>query len=289
RHMPHPASTREAPGRPLVKADRRDYMALILVLPALGVLMVLYVYPLVSSILMSFVSDSGWGLSNYRKAFSLYWIDVLYTVGIALLSLVIVFVIAVAIAGYLRFNRWPFLNFLYRLPLFIPFLIVGHSMRVFLAPHGIMNLILSRITGIPELPGLAFRWEGLVVSYVWKQFPLATLLILGAFQSVNDSYIEAALNLGSSRLRVIWNILLPISAPTVMVAMVLTFVSTIGCLSIPLLVGAAKPVMLPVDMSFRVTYFNDWGVANALGVISYAIVIAMAYYYLTHMVREEGS
>ena len=84
------------------------------------------------------------------------------------------------------------------------------------------------------------------------------------------------------------SILLPISSPTVMVAMVLTFVSTIGCLSIPLLVGAAKPVMLPVDMSFRVTYFNDWGVANALGVISYLIVVALAYYYLTHMTREEG-
>jgi len=123
---------------------------------------------------------------------------------------------------------------------------------------------------------------------VWKQFPLATLLILGAFESISDSMIEAAQNLGCSRTRAILSILLPISSPTVMVAMVLTFVSTIGCLSIPLLVGAAKPVMLPVDMSFRVTYFNDWGVANALGVISYLIVVALAYYYLTHMTREEG-
>jgi len=112
--------------------------------------------------------------------------------------------------------------------------------------------------------------------------------MLGAFESISDSMIEAAQNLGCSRTRAILSILLPISSPTVMVAMVLTFVSTIGCLSIPLLVGAAKPVMLPVDMSFRVTYFNDWGVANALGVISYLIVVALAYYYLTHMTREEG-
>ncbi|MGE5572262.1 MAG: ABC transporter permease [Bacteroidota bacterium] len=276
----------------LARAGRRprpDFRAILLVLPALALLAALYVYPLVSSVFLSFVSDAGVGLANYRKALSLYWVDILYTVGIASLSLVAVFIVAVAVAGYLRFNRWPFLNFLYRVPLFIPFLIVGHSMRVFLAPHGIMNLILSELTGIPELPGLAFRWEGLVISYVWKQFPLAALLILGAFQGIEDSYIEAALNLGSSRLRVIWQILLPISAPTVMVAMVLTFVSTIGCLSIPLLVGAAKPVMLPVDMSFRVTYFNDWGVANALGVISYLIVMILAYYYLTHMMREEGA
>ena len=269
------------------RASQSYLNGILLVLPALIVLCVLYIYPRVSSIIMSFVSDQGVGLHNYRKAIDLYWVDILYTVGITLISLAIVFVISVAIAGYLRFNRWPLLNFLYRLPLFIPFLIAGHSMRVFLAPHGILNILLTRITGIPELPGLAFNWVGLVVSFVWKQFPLATLLILGAFQSVHDSYIEAALNLGCSKFRAIWQIVLPIARPTVLVAMVLTFVSTIGCLTIPLLIGPSKPVMLPVDMSFRVTYFGDWGVANALGVISYLLVIVLSFYYLRYMVKKE--
>ena len=156
-----------------------------------------------------------------------------------------------------------------------------------MAPHGILNIILSRITGIPELPGLAFSWFGLVLSFVWKQFPLATLLILGAFQSVEDSFIEASLNLGSNKIRAIWEIILPICRPTVLVAMVLTFVSTIGCLTIPLLIGPSKPVMLPIDMSFRITYMNDWGVANALGVISYLIVIVLSFYYLSYMVKKE--
>jgi len=127
----------------------------------------------------------------------------------------------------------------------------------------------------------------LVLSFVWKQFPLATLLILGGFQSVEDSYIEAALNLGSNKLRAIWEIILPICRPTVLVAMVLTFVSTIGCLTIPLLIGPSKPVMLPIDMSFRINYFGDWGVANALGVISYLIVVGLSFYYLRYMLKKE--
>ncbi len=273
--------------RPRSKAGEYDLGGLLLILPALIILAVLYVYPLVLSIIMSFVSEQGVGLHNYRKAIDLYWVDMLFTVGITIISLAIVFVVSVSIAGYLRFSRWPFLNFVYRLPLFIPFLIAGHSMRVFLAPHGILNIILTRITGIPELPGLAFGWLGLVISFVWKQFPLATLLILGAFQAVHDSYIEAALNLGSNKFRAIWQIVLPIARPTVLVAMVLTFVSTIGCLTIPLLIGPSKPVMLPVDMSFRITYFNDWGVANALGVISYLLVIGLSFYYLRYMVKKE--
>ena len=82
---------------------------------------------------------------------------------------------------------------------------------------------------------------------------LATLLILGAFQSVEDSYIEASLNLGGNKVRAVWEILLPICRPTVLVAMVLTFVSTIGCLTIPLLIGPSKPVMLPIDMALELT------------------------------------
>src|SRR5690606_18938354 len=125
---------------------------------------------------------------------------------------------------------------LYRIPLFIPFLIVGHAMRVFLAPHGTMNLLLARVLGVEELPGLAFHWTGLVLSYVWKQFPFATLLTLGAFKSINDSYIEAAQNLGAGRVRVVFQVLLPMARPTVLVALVLTYVTTMGSLTIPLLV-----------------------------------------------------
>jgi putative spermidine/putrescine transport system permease protein len=266
---------------------RSGWVGSLLIAPALGLLMVLYLYPLISSFGMSFISKAGIGFENYQKAFSLYSVDILYTIAITIVSLVIIFLLSVTLAGFLRFHNWPFLNFLYRLPLFIPFLIVGHSMRVFLAPHGIMNLILTKITGIPELPGLAFGWGGLVISFVWKQFPLATLLILGAFQSINSSIMESALNLGTPRFKVIKDILLPVAKPTVLVAMILTFVSTMGCLTIPLLIGPSKPMMLPADMSFRVTYFNDWGVANALGVISYLFVMFFAFYYLKYMIKGD--
>jgi putative spermidine/putrescine transport system permease protein len=283
---------RAALKRPSIRVSdgqREAVSGLVLVLPALLVLCVLYIYPLCASIAGSFVSNEGIGLHNFAKAFTLYGTDILFTIGITIITLVLVFVVAVLTASFLRFRNWPFLNFVYRLPLFIPYLIAGHTMRVFLAPHGILNILISRVTGLSDLPGLAFSWIGLVITFVWKQFPLATLLILGAFQSVEDSYIEASLNLGGNKVRAVWEILLPICRPTVLVAMVLTFVSTIGCLTIPLLIGPSKPVMLPIDMAFRINYMGDWGVANALGVISYLIVIALSMYYLSYTVKKEDA
>ena len=99
--------------RPARRNDQSSVSGFLLVLPALLVLGILYIYPLFSSIAMSFVSKEGVGLHNFKKAFALYRIDVLYTIGITIITLFIVFVVAVTIAGYLRFNRWPFLNFAY--------------------------------------------------------------------------------------------------------------------------------------------------------------------------------
>lgn len=268
--------------------NKNNLFGFLLILPALTVLGVLYIYPLLRAFYTSFLWKGQLSLNNYTKAFDLYKRDIIYTLGITAVTVIFVFVISIAIASYLRFKNWKFLNYMYRLPLFIPFLIVGHAMRVFLARHGVMNMIISKITGIQELPGLASQWLGLALSFVWVLTPFAILIILGAFQALDDSYIEAALNLGSSKLKVIIDIIIPLARPSIIVALVLTFVRAISSLTIPLMVGPAKPTMLPVDMMFRVNYYNDWGVANALGVISYAVVIGLSLYYLRYMITERG-
>lgn len=268
--------------------NKNNLLGFLLILPALTVLGVLYIYPLIRAIYTSFLWKGQLSLDNYTKAFDLYKRDIIYTLGITAVTVIFVFVISIVIASYLRFKNWKFLNYMYRLPLFIPFLIVGHAMRVFLARHGVMNMIISKITGIQELPGLASQWVGLALSFVWVLSPFAILIILGAFQALDDSYIEAALNLGSSKIKVIIDIIIPLARPSIIVALVLTFVRAISSLTIPLMVGPAKPTMLPVDMMFRVNYYNDWGVANALGVVSYAVVIGLSLYYLRFMITERG-
>ena len=267
----------------------KSTVGFLLILPALTILAVLYMHPLVRSMAMSFATDEEiFTFANYEKVFDLYLKDILYTLFITAITVGITFVISIIISSYLRFKEWKFLDYMYRLPLFIPFLIVGHAMRIFLAPHGTLNSLLTRLLGMKELPGLSGSWVGLVITFVWVMTPFSTLIILGAFRALDDSYIEAAINLGSSKWKVIRDIMIPLTRPSIMVALVLTFVRTISSLTIPLMVGPNKPNMITVDMMFRVNYFRDWGVANALGVISYLIVLGLAVYYLKFMMAERG-
>ena len=82
--------------------------------------------------------------------------------------------------------------------------------------------------------------------------------------------------------------MLPQVAQTLLVALVLSFVTMLSVLSVPMMVAGSEPTMLTVDMAFRINAYGDYGVANALGVISYLITAGAAWLYLRHSLREGG-
>ena len=53
-----------------------------------------------------------------------------------------------------------------------------------------------------------------------------------------------------------------------MVGLVLSFVTMMSVLSVPLMINAQSPTMITVDMAFRINAYGDYGVANALGLVS---------------------
>ena len=181
------------------------------------------------------------------------------------------------------------LGFLYRLPLFIPFIVVAQMMRTFLAKNGLMNNALVAADLVTPLETLSWLgWKGIVITFVWKQLAFATLLICGAMAALESSQILAARNLGASRPRILFDIMLPQVLPTIGVALVLSTVTMMSVLSVPLMIGVGTPTMLTVDMAFRVNSYGDYAVANALGVVSLAICGALSWFYLRHSLQQKG-
>ncbi|MCH8187519.1 MAG: sugar ABC transporter permease, partial [Proteobacteria bacterium] len=120
------------------------FLSLALVTPALLTIGALFLYPLGFSVISAFsVEDSGFGIANFTKAFDFYSNDILFTVIIVGISTVLIGAFAIAIGGYLTMGESPLavsiLKWLYRWPLFIPFIVAGQMMRTFLAKNGLMN------------------------------------------------------------------------------------------------------------------------------------------------------
>ncbi len=263
------------------RSDR--LLSLALAAPPLAIIVWLFFIPFLSSAHLSFLREGEWSLRNYYLVWRLYKYDVLYTLWISLVSLLLVIGIAVLLCGYLRIVGHRPVEFLFKIPLFVPFVVVGHGMRVLLAPRGTLNSALAQfgVVDLADPPSIAFSGAGIVVSLVWKNLALAVLLVLGAYRAVDESFLEAARNVGASPFRQIKDILVPMAAPSLVVASAFMFTSMLASFSIPLMIGAGEPPqMLMVDVFYRINYQNDLGTANALGMVSYLLAMGVAGYYL---------
>ncbi len=264
-----------------------------LLFPAVGLMLALYAYPFASSIYRSFLikGQGALTLANYVKVRELYLRDVLFTLEIALLSTAIAGVLSISLAAYLRLVKGRLASLIgavYRLPIFIPFVVVAQMMTTFLAPHGLLNISLAQV-GLVNLdaPLDLLNWKGLTFGFVWKQAPFMTLIVLSGFEMIESTYIEAARSFGARVPQVILRILIPMSRASISVALILAFTSTVGTFTLPyMLIGGKTPTTLTVDIAHRVTYFGDYGVANALGTVAYVMVLFTAIYYLRYTVRR---
>src|SRR5438552_1362939 len=261
-------------------------LGLLLVAPALLLVAALFVYPLVLSVASALADPAGGvGVANFAKAFELYSGDILYTLFIVAVSAALTALIAIAIAGDLTMGETPWLvtalAWLYRWPLFIPFIVAAQCMRTFLAKNGVLNnaLDLLGLVDVSNLSGL-LDWRGIIVTFVWKETPFVALLVSGAMAALDRASIEAARNLGAGSLRILVEILLPQIAGVMTVALVLAFVTMLSVLSVPIMISGGAPTMITVDMAFRVNSYSDYGVANALGLVSYAMAGLAAWVYV---------
>ena len=266
-----------------------------LVAPALLTVGLLFIYPLGFSAVSAFTGENGdWTIANFIKAYAFYSNDIQFTVVIVTLSTVCIGVLAIGIGGYLTLGENPravlILKWLYRWPLFIPFIVAAQLMRTFLAKNGLMNNILVGTGVLEPLQATSFLdWRGIVVTFVWKQTPFVALLVAGAMASLDRSMIESARNLGARRLRILIEIIVPQVRSTIVVGLILSFVVMMSVLSVPIMINAQTPTMLTVDMAFRINAYGDYGVANSLGFMSYLMTGVVAWIYLRHGVRQGGA
>ncbi|MEH6774286.1 MAG: sugar ABC transporter permease [Cereibacter changlensis] len=276
---------------PALPRHRSALPGLLLVAPALAMVLVFFVLPLVASVIGAFATEEGRSLANFAKIADLYLPDILFTLLVIGLSTLLIAVFSLGIAGYLTLGRNPravaLLRWLYRWPLFIPFIVTAQVLRTFLAKNGMLNGGLE-LLGLVD-PATASNWldgRAIVFAFVWKQTPFVTLLVAGAMASLDRGTIEAALNMGASRLRTLWDIVTPQVAGTLMTGLILSIVTMMSVLSVPMMLNATAPTTITADIAFRINAYGDYGVANALGVVSLLMTSGFAILYLRLGLKE---
>jgi molybdate transport system permease protein len=129
---------------------------------------------------------------------------------------------------------------------------------------------------------LAFTFAGLVFASVLYSFPFAVQPLIASFEGVDRKLLHASAVLGAGNLRTFWRVILPLSLPGVVTAVVLSFAHTLGEFGVVLMVGgnlAGITRTVSIDIYDHVQSL-EYGEANRIALVLLAIsfgVLGLVY------------
>jgi molybdate transport system permease protein len=164
----------------------------------------------------------------------------LLSVRLALCVSAILFAIGTPLAYWLAFSRWRgkfLVESVVALPLVLPPTVLGFYLLVAMGPRGLLGRFWQTVFG----HGLAFTFTGLILASVLYSLPFTVQPLVASFESVDRKLLDASAVLGASALRTFRRVILPMSIPGVLTALVLSFAHTLGEFGVVLMVGGNLP------------------------------------------------
>jgi molybdate transport system permease protein len=200
----------------------------------------------------------------------------LLSLRLALCVSAILLAISMPLAYWLAFTAWRgkfLLEAVVALPLVLPPTVLGFYILIAMGPRGPLGQLWERLFG----HGLAFSFEGLILASVIYSFPFAVQPLLVSFENVDRKLLDASAVLGAGRARTFFRIILPLSLPGLVTALVLTFAHTMGEFGVVLMVGgnlAGITRTVSIDIYDRVQSL-EYAQANRLALILLALSFAV--------------
>lgn len=266
-------------------------------LPAGAYYALFFGIPMIGLLVLSFWRTKGFelipdfALVNYDKiaGSALYRALLVRTVLIGLVTACVVVPLAFALSYLMRFvfeRRAVLILQLILLSLFSGYLVRIYAWRTILGKQGLLNSTLEWLNLIDApLEFLIYSDFAIIVTLTGLLLPLAVLPIYSSMANVARAHIEAARDLGASRLHLIRTILVPMTLPGVRAAFAFTFLLAAGDFVTPSLVGGTQGVMIGnvVADQFR-GIGSNWPLGAALAFVTMASVL-LIYGAIMRLVR----
>jgi putrescine transport system permease protein len=206
----------------------------------------------------------------------LYWKAYVSSLQIALISTVLALLVGYPIAyGMAQApDEWrPTLLLLVILPFWTSFLIRVYSWIGILSNEGFLNQFLMW-TGIISTPLAIMNTNTAVyIGIVYTYLPFMILPIYAALEKMDGSLLEAAEDLGCSRLSAFWLVTIPLSKSGIIAGCFLVFIPALGEFVIPSLLGGSDTLMIGKILWEEFFSNRDWPVASAVAVILLLILV----------------
>jgi len=232
-------------------------------------------------------------LQNWAKMFSrgYFWDAYWLTLGRATLAAVIASLVAFPASYALAFKvspaarRWAI--FFMIIPFFTSYLVRAYAWQVILAEKGVINAGLSHL-GLGPFTMLN-SGIGAMVGYMTLTLPLVVILQTFSLASVDRNLIEAAWNLGCSRWRTIFLVIIPSAKVGLILGAVFCFILSFGDFVAPYYLGGSKPPTLSILIIDTTKSGQQWPRAAVVAVTMIVTLLAVAFTAVSAAYRKPKS
>lgn len=257
---------------------RKAFIVTLCLAPGLGLVMALMALVLYRAFAQSFglYNFNGEDVLSLRHwqgmlATPRYWNALEWSAYIAITSATLSVAIAYPLAIWLRrpFRGSFLLSTLIKAPYFVPGLVAAFLLINVISFHGFVNEIMIWLGLWDEPVRMQNDRNGIAVIglQVWKQLPMAFLLLSGAVASIPDSVLFAAQDLGAGAWDRFRKVVLPLTVKAMQSALILIFIGAAGDFTFQAVAGPTRENSLATLMvSYQGTNYSDWNAAAVVGV-----------------------
>jgi putative spermidine/putrescine transport system permease protein len=250
----------------------------LLVLPGIIFVLLLFIYPFLYGLVLSFHPRHGGALGNYRKFFSdPYLYNTIWTtLVIAVPATVLNVLLSVPVALRVRLMRHQrLLTTILVIPITLGTVMVAEGLLTYLGPRGWLNRTLLEFGLVDHPVRLVHNYWGVMLSLVITGFPFTFLLTLSYITGIDPSLEQAAAMLGARARQRFVHILLPLLAPGLAITLALAFVQAFTVFPSAVLVGDPAGSSRVISIAAYQAAFEqyDYAMASAIAMLMAAVQV----------------
>ena len=251
-------------------------------------LFLMIVLPHIDLLIMSFrmENDAGemvWSLSNYISFFEepIYWLTFVRTAVYAILVTCLTFIIALPLAFYITKVVAPryqgFLTLFLLLPFWVSELVRVYGWMILLRESGVINHFLIK-TGILNQPvEMLYNDVSMVLGLIYTSMLFMVVPLISVLDSLDNSLIEAAYDLGANMWTVLFKIIIPHAKPGIVSGSIVVFMLTLGNYLTPNLMGGKNSLWFTEQIYNQFIASFNWNQGSAFGFLLLVLSSALVW------------
>ncbi len=282
----------------------------LLSLPALAIIFVAALGPLLVMVLYSFLEKGDYGdvkfgtfsLEGWTSVFlqrdifddtlgiadahlAIFWRSIELSLYTTFFTLILGFPTAYFIATRPPRTReiWVFLI---TIPFWTNLLIRTFAMQQVIRNEGILNNILIWL-GIIDTPlQIIYTDTATLLGMTYVYLPLMVLPLYASIEKLDFRLVEAGYDLYANRLQVLWRIVIPLVKPGLIAGSILVFIPSLGAYVIPRVLGGGKNLMLGNLIELQFGAGRNWPLGAAMSITLMALVMIALLFYVRNAAKS---